>query len=166
MKIASVMEGSRRIGAGLVLAAGMMLAGGAEASTEWRGGGFVSDFQNCENNGWPTGFSEPVRARYRPSDLPGNSDFTRLTLLFHNGADNYRTRGGRFANQFREVDGVAIWSGGWVYDPHPMLRLQQHQPQNINERTNRIRLVGQIRHFNGLRGCRVRFDLTLTRRPQ
>lgn len=163
--MASVIKWSRRVCAAWVLAAGVALAGGSEASTEWRGGGFISDFQNCEDYGWPDGYSDMIQARYRPSGMPGNGDTSRLTLLFNTGTEHYRTREGRFDSRFGEVDGAAIWSGAWIFDPHPMVRMRQHQPPNITQNTDRIRLVGMIRHFSGLRGCRMQFDLTLTRRP-
>jgi len=95
----------------MVLAAGVALAGGSAASTDWRGGGYVSEFENCEGGGRATGHNEAIRARYRPSGLPGNGNASRLTFLFNNGNEHYQTRSGRFASQFSQVDGVAIWSG-------------------------------------------------------
>src|SRR5690606_28060755 len=54
----------------LSLMAGVASAGAAGAATEWRGGGFLTDFTNCEASGW-TG-TQIIRARVRPSGLPGN----------------------------------------------------------------------------------------------
>lgn len=165
MTFTAILNGSRRVVAGLAFVAGLTFAGTVEASTEWRGGGFVAEFDNCESGGWPSGMVETIRARYRPSGLPNNGNTSRLTLLFNNGADAYRTRQGRFANRFSEVDGMGVWSTGYVFDPDPRIRILQHQPSNISASTDRIRLVGMIRHFNGVRGCRVRFDVSLRRRP-
>lgn len=165
MKLNRFLKQPRQSLAGLALAAGVMIAGMPAVATEWRGGGFVNEFRNCEAGGWPPNMVETIRARYRPSGLPSNGETSRLTLLFNNGSDAYRTRSGRFSGTFTEVDGMGVWSTGYTFDPHPSVRIVQHQPANITANTGRIRIVGIIRNFNGARGCQVRFDVTLTRRP-
>lgn len=70
-----------------IVGAALGLAGAAGARTEFRGGGYVTDFANCEATGWSG--MEPVRIRFSPAGLTGNDPANdSLTILLNSGVVN------------------------------------------------------------------------------
>lgn len=164
MTPSAISMGAKPILTAAALAATLTLAAGAASATEWRGGGHLSGFQGCAGAGWTAGVVQFIHARYRPSGMPDNGNFTRLSFIHTAGAENYSTPRGRFRRAFRPVRGVGVWSGGWEFQNGPQVRVTSQEPQNIRPRTKVIRLQGEIRGFTDERGCRVDFDVTLHRR--
>lgn len=133
------------------------------ASTEFRGGGFITDFsQQCAVEGW-SGIIN-AKARYRPSGLEGNGNLTRLTFLTDTGAVNYQIEGS-FANSFQPVDAVAIFTTAYEQNnPRPRLRLTSGSNINIGQGATMVTLNGDIQNFNGVPDCSARFRFYTHRR--
>jgi len=164
MMCSAIFAGAKRLLATAILAGALATMAGAAAATEWRGGGHASSFRNCGAGNWPDGHIAMIGARYRPSGLPNNANFSRLSFIFDVGAEHYRTERGRFRNSFAPVVGVGVWSGGWQFQNGPRLRVLQHQPRNLGTETDVVRLRVRVRGFNDISGCVVDFDVTLHRR--
>ena len=132
------------------------------SATQFRGGGFISDFSSeCMASGW--GGIQMLTSRYRPSDLPDNGSRTRLTLMLEPGTLSYATEG-RFSGSFSPVDAVAIYSGPWQQvNPQPRLRLLPGSSINIGAGTSLITLNGEVRDFDEIAGCNMRFRVYLSR---
>ena len=151
--------------AAAALVVGLAVPQGAEARTEFYGGGSVYDFSNCEAYGWQG--VNTVQARYRPADLPGNSDSASLSLFWGTFAMGLQTRGGDFTDSFQVTDGGKVASGMNRFgnfgpdETFPRVRLTRQQPGVVTGDTEMVRLHGVIRHFDGLRGCTARFALLL-----
>lgn len=145
------------------LAAAVFGASPAAAQTEFRGGGFITDFSpQCAVEGW---FGS-VRAstRYRPSGLEGNGNTTRLSFFLDAGAVNYRTEG-RFGTGFQQVDAFAIFASAYEQTTaRPRIRLTPGSSINIGQGTTMVTLNGDIQNFNNVADCSARFRFYMHRR--
>jgi len=146
----------------LCLAAGLASALPAAAMTQFRGGGFLSEFTpECAADGW--GGIHMVTARYRPSGLPMNGDRTRLSVFTEWGAFNFNTEG-RFSNTMRAVDAIAIFSSPWrLENPHTRMRLLPGSTTNLGNATSLVTLIGEMENFGEVEDCSVRFRLYMSR---
>jgi len=112
-------------------------------------------------SGW--GGIQMLTSRYRPSGLPDNGPRTRLTLMMEPGTISYATEG-RFSGSFNPVDAFAIYSGPWQQtNPQPALRLLPGSSTNIGTGTSLISLHGEVRNFDEIAGCTMRFRVYLSR---
>jgi len=146
----------------LCLAVGLTGASSAEAMTQFRGGGFLSEFTpECAADGW--GGIHMVTARYRPSGLAMNGDRTRLSVFTEWGAFNFNTEG-RFSNTMRPVDAIAIFSSPWVLEnPRTRLRLLPGSSTGLSDTTALVTLIGEMENFGEVENCSVRFRFYMSR---
>ncbi|MCB1390262.1 MAG: hypothetical protein KDK12_14145 [Rhodobacteraceae bacterium] len=133
----------------------------AQAATELRGGGFVSDFSGCDQNGWAG--TERVLVRFRPAGQDGNSpDFSSITLLFNSGAINFLIPDQDPSNWI-ETTSTQIFSG-FSLDPVPtQLRLLSISAQ-IDATTEMLFASFEVNNFSSLEGCSAFIRVALGRR--
>jgi hypothetical protein len=144
----------RQLTAGaFVFLAGLVPAMTASAVTDFRGGGFLTDFTNCGDSGWSG--TQIVRVRAQPAGLIGNSaDFTRLSMTFGTSALNYRIPAGDL------VDWVTASSGqifaGYAGDIPTQFRLTYLSTPEIDDTTIYATVEFELLDFAGDEGCAVR----------
>lgn len=139
-------------------------AGAASAQIHFRGGGFVTNFVNCEEFFWTANQSHMIRARYRPAELPGNNNEVSLSLFLHSGTENYR-RQGPLPTTFDSLQGNFIWTRYGRMTPRPRIRVLSQNPEVLDENTREVQLRMRIRNFGTLQGCQADVGLVMTRFP-
>ena len=147
--------------AALVLALG---AGAAAAQTEFRGGGFLTDFTTaCQPNGW-TGTSQ-LTARMRPAGLAGNNATnTNLSLFFDTFTYHAQFPSLGFNTNALAVSAGAIGSALTV-NPTPMPTVRRlAPPANTAFGAPELHFVADVLNFDGVTGCNARLNLWLYQR--
>jgi len=152
----------------IALAVALVMAGSATVSAqivEYRGGGFLTNFtQACQQGGWGPGPAY-VNARYRPPRLGNNGPSTRLAFYTGHYANSFVLPQGDLTNRFKAVSGGGTGSVTYFFAGRPQMRVTQQTPSTVRRGTAHLRLKGQIRRFDDYPGCRVTFDISLTKRP-
>jgi hypothetical protein len=136
----------------------------AAAQTEFRGGGFVSDFSNaCAAEGW--GGANQIVARFRPAGEPGNSTTSNLlNLFFDSYAMHFAYPTGAPNTWLTTTAAAAIGSGfGVQTNPRPQVRILP-PPTGTTFSADERHLVVEINHFSFVSNCRARVNLWLFRR--
>ncbi|MCB1388271.1 MAG: hypothetical protein KDK12_03840 [Rhodobacteraceae bacterium] len=131
----------------------------ALAATEYRGGGFLTDFANCGTSGWAG--SERILFIYAPAGLEGNSDTeNRMTILAYSGAINYT-----FSYQPGQYPALGAWfnvrttnvfSGGYQFDGVIMRLLDSDPREAAIGGATTFFLNFEIDNFEGFQNCTVR----------
>ncbi|MCA0206132.1 MAG: hypothetical protein LCH92_17445 [Proteobacteria bacterium] len=148
--------------AGLIAAASLSLAPAALAQ-DFRGGGSISEFTNCEEQGWSG--PQMIRARMRLAATASNG-MNALSLFLTDGTVTLTipdplAPGGTW----RRIWGGAVWDepGGW--DPRPRVRIRNvfviggATPAEAEDLLIRLR----VRGFNWMPYCEATVVLALTR---
>ena len=150
--------------AALLAAAGALAAPAAMAQglQEFRGGGFISDFRNCDGLN-PGGGIIPVTARYQPGELPGNDESSLTLSDGFTYSFNMRQVGGVFEDTFSPVRSFHLVPTPELIRPLPRLRVQRQIPDEIDEDTNRMRLMLRVRNLFDIQGCVGVVDLEMVR---
>ena len=120
----------------------------------------ISKTGSCPNFN-PVG--ERAFANYRPANIADNGPDTRLGIFFQNGARGFRVAGrvNVGANAaFKNVFGVIVFDGPDVV-PGQQMRFISQDPPVVNATTRVIVIVGEIRRFEFMPNCTVRFQLTV-----
>lgn len=147
--------------AALLAAAGAMTAPAAIAQ-EFRGGGYISDLVNCTGINPGSGIIM-VTARYRPGELPGNDESSLTLMDGFTYSFNLRQVGGVFEETFTPVRGTHLVPTPELMRPLPRVRVQRMIPDQIDEDTDRIRLMLRVRNLFAIQGCRGVVDLEMAR---
>lgn len=145
----------------LCLVAAPMSVRSADAQVaEWRGFGYVGNFTaNCAPD-W--GGTWQVNARYRPANLGSNGPNTRLSFFSPFYAMNFTREGGRFTPTYRNIQSAGLGASGRVIEGS-RIQVTTMVPNNANLNPNSptVRLVGDIRNFDGIQGCTASFEVTM-----
>lgn len=148
----------------LAAAVALCLATPAVAQTEFRGGGFVSDFtQPCTADGWQG--ANQIIARYRPAGATGNpADSAVLNLFFDSYTMHFAfppAAAGTWstATQATTIGGTF----GTQTSPMPSLRLQT-PPSGTTISGQELHLIADINNFSYVLNCQVRVNLWLFQR--
>lgn len=155
-----------RIGAraAAALAAALALAAPAAAQTEFRGGGFVSDFTSpCATDGWTT--PNQIVARFRPAGQPGNSPTSNTLNLFFDSFTLHFAYPNGAQDIWLTTTSAATVGGafGLQTDPQPQVRLLA-PPSNTTPNPGEVHLVAEINHFAAVQNCQARVNLWLYQR--
>lgn len=148
--------------ASLVLALTGITATGAFAqSVRFEGFAILTGFTGTCADYDPTG--EEYGVRYRPGGVTGNPADTGFSLFAQTGAYNY-VPNGVFGPTFKAVQENEI------FDYHnsqsdSRVKFLSQVPTAVTTSTNFINATGQIDNFDTMTGCRVRFIMSVTRRP-
>jgi len=133
----------------------------ALARTEFRGGGYLSQFENCEAAGY-TGF-ETVLVRFRPAGLEGNNpDNDSITFVYAAGAANFFGPVSAADDGFANVVATTIWGGAWQ-DNMTRMRVDYSSERNINESTTNGYLIITMENFE-VAGCTAQLNIAYARR--
>ncbi|GAB4275286.1 MAG: hypothetical protein Kow0013_29370 [Pararhodobacter sp.] len=142
-----------------VLALGTGLAASpAMASSEWRGGGFLTDFVGCEGTGW-SGVTSVI-VRLRPSGLPGNSD-TLTSLAFNVGTGHQVLV---FDDNGQVVNYFIAYSGGFDVASIASVDILRVSPENVQVGDPVVEGVVRINGFDGVAGCSARLGAYMVER--
>jgi len=160
-------ESIKRLTAALsVVAAGVLSVTPAQA--EYRGGGVVHSFTNCEAYGWQFEHGWPVRGIYGPSEVFGDPS---TVSLFNTGGGAWHFNVtepfeiGRIRTRGR---GTGIHRTQWNWEVRPILRIMERtvvSPRNGDFADAEIvDLRIRVQNFAGLRRCTADVELSLHRR--
>jgi hypothetical protein len=148
----------RRIVAGAFAA--LVLGSPVAAQTEFRGGGFLTDFSApCATDGWSG--TVQVVARVRPSGAPGNSATETIMNLFldsftmHYRFPNPATPGGvSVATSYASI------GGGFGTNPSPMptVRLLPDPVGTVFSASERHG-IAEFENFAGVPNCSARLNV-------
>jgi hypothetical protein len=146
-----------------LLAILMLAPAAAQAQrVEWRGFAYLYDFtEACAEYGW--GGRIQMNVRYRPSGLADNGTSSRLSFFDDFYAFGLVLDNGAFSRRWQSVGAAGLGSSPYVWPDNVRLRVPVHQPRvdRLSASTPQVRLAGQIRNFDELRGCDVSFDATM-----
>lgn len=157
--IPSVMRG-HLAGAVVFLFAGIVPATSALAATDFRGGGYLTDFTNCEGSGWSG--SIIVRTRVQPAGLIGNNpDLHRLTLTFGTNALNYLIPNTDLS-QWVTTNSTQIFAGAGS-GIQVQFRLTYLSVPGFTDETTFAQIAFELGDFTGVSGCTVRGRLFIGR---
>lgn len=147
------------VAAQVVLSAPAALA----QAVEFRGGGYVGDFFNCEGIGGSAGVL-PITVRYQPGELDGNAE-SSLTAVhaFSAYAFNLRRPNAGFEETWTRVHGTHLVPAYEGWDARPRLRVLRQRPTVITEATEIMRLRVRVRHMFNIQGCIADIDLEMIR---
>lgn len=147
------------------VAALALLSLASPARAEFMGGGYLTDYANCDPYGWPVN-TEMVRARYSAAEIDGGP--SQLVINFAVGGINTYTYNGNLTPSriWRAAIGRVIWGTFNVMGTNPRLRVLERESvpfagATFDEHVETIRLRVRIRHFNGMQGCTVTAVLML-----
>ncbi|MCB1395463.1 MAG: hypothetical protein KDJ98_05685 [Rhodobacteraceae bacterium] len=134
----------------------------ALASTEFRGGGYLSRFENCEAAGWTTGI-ETILVRFRPAGLEGNNpDNDSITFVYASGAANFFGPVSAADDGFANVTSTMIWSSAWQQNM-TRIRVDYSSERNINEATTNGYLTITMENLE-VEGCTAQANFAYARR--
>lgn len=150
-------------------AVALALAGApAMATTEYVGGGFLTDFSQACSPNWPAGGTVQVTTRVRPSGMPGN-DQQRTTLNIFTG--------NLTMHFFWPEQNDWVWATAtrfaaigntFTMNPTPMPRLRAlPTPAGTTlsaDGENAGHGIFQIENFAGIANCTVRLNVWVFRR--
>ena len=134
------------------------------------GGGTVFNFsQPCIDGGW-SGSPEAFSVRYHPPGVGNNGPHESISFIHNGHAVGFALYDGSFSSAYQNVDHGMMFSRPWfVAADSPdaaELRVIAMYPAVVTEATTSpVRIRGQIRHFAGIRWCRVNFDVIVQTRP-
>lgn len=146
------------------LAAALALAAPAAAQTEFRGGGFVSDFTSpCAPDGWSA--PNQIVARFRPAGQPGNNPTSNTLNLFFDSFTMHFAYPDGAQNTWLTTTSAASIGGsfGLQTNPQPQIRLLA-PPTGTTPNPGEVHLLAEINHFAFLQDCQARVNLWLYRR--
>lgn len=136
---------------------------GAQEIVEFRGFGYLQNFTaGCADTGWVG--TPQFNVRYRPSGVGSNGPSSRLSFFDRFYAFSLRLQDGRFNRTWQQVDAGGTGSTTFQWENPASVRVTRHAPSSIGATTPQVRLVGQIRNFDGVVGCNVTFEATLLAR--
>lgn len=148
MNANSLLMAARVAALGLLTTAGVA-ATPAHAITEYRGGGYISGFTNCEAHGWSG--TERVLARLRPAGMAGNHpDTTRFSMILTAGTVIYHYSGLPSA----EWNTVTAWGAFTVIHQYNILaRFLPGSTTDFSGPPDRIFIHAEVNNFGDLEGC-------------
>ncbi|WP_417626336.1 hypothetical protein [Pararhodobacter aggregans] len=134
------------------------------AATEFRGGGFLTDFANCATTGW-TG-TERVLVRFRPAGAEGNSTtITRVSMITYSGAMNFSFAyaPGTYpeVGEWFPVTTTRIFGSAGQVDGVEMRILESSPIEAIAGGATALFANFELRNFDGDPGCWVRGRIAL-----
>jgi hypothetical protein len=141
-----------------------LAAPAAAQTTEFRGGGFVSDFTApCATDGW--GPPNQIVARMRPAGQPGNPANSSILNLFFDSFTMHFAFPSAAAGTWVTTTGAASIGGGFTVQtsPQPQIRLLD-PPAGTTFTTDERHVVAEILHFGAVQNCQARVNLWLFRR--
>jgi len=154
---------SKKVIPGAALAALMLSAAPALAqSTEFRGGGFLSDFtQQCATDGW-TGTVQVV-ARMRPAGLSGNSPTLNILNLFIGNYALHMRYPTAAVGTASTADQWAGIGGGFGVNgtPMPQVRLIASPAGTVFNAATERHMLAEILNFAGVANCTARLNVWL-----
>lgn len=152
--------------AALAAALGMMTlaAPAAAQTTEFRGGGFVSDFTApCATDGW--GPPNQIVARMRPAGEPGNAANSSILNFFFDSFTMHFAFPTAAAGTWVTTTSAASIGGGFGVQtsPQPQVRVLT-PPVGTTFTADERHVLAEILHFGGIQDCQARVNLWLYRR--
>jgi hypothetical protein len=116
----------------------------------------------CLDDGMLQG--ECFALRMSLGNYPRRINGAEFSLFDQHWASNYSlAKGNVLDGQFRYVAGTGIATGVWTFKSK--LRLTYFRPNPIPTTSTYIALKGDIQDFDGAKGCNVKFEAAVTRRP-
>lgn len=135
------------------------------APADFRGGGYVKNFSAaCKDAGWTGKYY--ISVRYLPPNVGGNTGETRFSFffpLFY--AENYILASGDLDSSYQDVAGAGLSSTAFDFTNTPKMRVLEMSPGTIVGSTDHVDMRGQIKGWADVPGCRVTFEISLTRKP-
>lgn len=134
-------------------------------TVEFRGGGFLSDFNDDCAPFFGPGNRVYVETRYRPRNLGANGD--ESLIAFSNSffwQASFSLDGAEFSEEWQRAEGFHGGIATFRTRPAPVLRFRQQEPAVLTNASEDVYIVGQVRNFM-LPGCRATYRLALIRRP-
>jgi len=131
----------------------------AAQALEYRGGGFITNFQNCP----PWAPVEQILLRLRPAaPPPSDPEQSRLSIFFGLYAYHLRLPPDLPFGQWVDALAVANVSGSGGYQTNPDVRPQVRRlepPAGTAVAPNEVHLVFDIRNFDYTQDCTVRVNV-------
>lgn len=143
----------------LVLAAASSTA--SAEIVEFRGGGFITNVTaDCPPYLFDGFFFD---ARYRPPALGDNDSATRLGFFSTFFSQSYVLESGQLGDKYKTVQGGRTSLATKLFQAQ--MRVTSQTPSKIDSKTKSVYIAGQIRNFEDTSGCRVNFQVSMTRSP-
>lgn len=129
---------------------------------DWRGTAYLDSFTAaCAVNGWTTPQLRSVR--FRPQGLPSGGNWSGIAFYDQFSAFALYLQGARFGRTWADVAAGDIAVAPHDWGAGVQIRVTRQTPNNANldETTPVVRMVGQIRNFDGIAHCTASFDATM-----
>jgi hypothetical protein len=158
---------NRSVSAGFVFLALMSPAAVAQSQQEFRGGGFITDFNSVctQLQGWSGTQQFTIRAR--PAGVPGNDPIeSSISIFLGEYVMHYRFNQEPFGSGgFTTANRFGSIGSGIDGDPQVMPRLRQLPTPagTVFGGDNAFHVVAEIENFNGATGCVARLNYWLRR---
>ena len=128
---------------------------------EFRGGRFITNVTaDCPPYLFNGFFFD---TRYRPPGLGDNDSATRLGLFSTFFSQSYVLESGQLSDTFKTVQGGRTSLATHLFQAQ--MRVTSQTPGRIDTKTKSVYLAGQIKNFEDTSGCRVNFQVSMTRSP-
>lgn len=146
---------------GLVMGAGVATA--QTGPTEFRGGGFLTDFSaECAPEGW-SGTAQ-LTARVRPAGQPGNPANLDTVSLFFDTFTVHITMPTPILNQYVNATSVVAIGGAASTETTPVLQYRRlPEPSYTVFAPEQMHRLADLNNFSFTPNCRARLNLWLYR---
>lgn len=136
----------------------------AMAQTEFRGGGFLSDFSSqCNAAGW-SGTSQVV-VRFRPAGASGNHATENRMSLFFDSYTMFFGYSNSAIGSYANATSAGMIGASFSSQTSPAVQVRrQNPPASTTFNASELHLVVDINNFDQTANCSVRANLWLYRR--